>query len=76
MGVCMCLFTCAVPGLFLDGAMTFFIVIFLVAFRPVYCRLLAERIADSSNVVNQSVETLTTNVPEDASDDEDTKTGS
>jgi hypothetical protein len=45
-----------VPGLFLDGAMTFFTILLLVFFQPVYQRLLAERIAEDDKVLNQSIE--------------------
>lgn len=46
-----------VPGLFLDGMMTFFAILLLVGFHPVYRRLLAERIAQDDRVLNQSVDT-------------------
>ncbi|XP_076461301.1 LOW QUALITY PROTEIN: solute carrier family 49 member A3-like [Babylonia areolata] len=62
-----------VPGLFLDGMMTFFTIIFLLCFRPVYRRLLAERIAqDDRRVLSQSVETLTTETCEEERDRDQT----
>ncbi|KAL8587046.1 hypothetical protein ACOMHN_023436 [Nucella lapillus] len=59
-----------VPNLFLDGIMTFFTIIFLLFFRPVYRRLLAERIAEDGRVLNQSVETLVTDVSEEEGGEE------
>ncbi|KAK7110965.1 solute carrier family 49 member A3-like [Littorina saxatilis] len=53
-----------VPGLFLDGTMTFFTIIFLLCFRPVYRRLLAERIAGDDKILNQTVETSDTEAHE------------
>ena len=57
-----------VPGLFLDGMMTFFAILFLVGFRPVYRRLLAERIAQDDGVLNQSVDA---SVAEDTNEHDD-----
>ncbi|PVD29614.1 hypothetical protein C0Q70_08869 [Pomacea canaliculata] len=46
-----------VPNLFLNGVMVFFVVIFLIFFRPVYHRLLAERIAEVNDILRTVVET-------------------
>lgn len=46
----------SVPNLFLNGVMTFFLIVLLLFFRPIYRRLLAEKIAEVNDVLNVTIE--------------------